>query len=93
MVYIKTSKLSITHEDQELDGLKFQILASKDNTDYVQVEGADDKVLAWKTRVEGADSTIDEVNAIIACLPKPEEELLKERISALEVGLATVIGV
>ncbi len=92
MVYIKTSKLSITHEDQEKDNLKFQVVLSKDDINYVQVEGPEEAIIDWKTRVEGIDSTIEEINAIIALLPKSEEQLLKERLTSLEMGLANILG-
>ncbi len=92
MVYIKTSKLSITHEDQEKDNLKFQVIVSKDNIDYVQVEGPEESIKNWKARVEGIDSTIEEINSIIALLPKSEDQILKGRLTSLEMGLANILG-
>lgn len=94
MVYIKTSKLSITHEDQEVDGLKFSVLVSKDGFDYVQVEGADTAITSWKTRVEGTDSTIAEINAVIASIPSsPEEQkMIDLQAQNAQIVLALVNG-
>lgn len=73
-VYIKTNKLDITHEDQEQHGLKFSVLVEKDNYNYVEVIGEDAEIAIWKTRVGGLDSTLDEINAIIASLPNQNNQ-------------------
>ncbi|WP_211143163.1 hypothetical protein [Clostridium aciditolerans] len=66
--------MSITHEDQEVDKLKFQVLTSKDDYNYVQVDGPEGAILNWKTRVEGTDSTLDEINTVIASIPPSAED-------------------
>lgn len=88
MGYIKTKKLSITHEDQEVDGLRFSVLAAKDNIDYVQVEGTEEAILKWKEKVEGEDSTIEEIDSIIASYPKTKEEIEKGNLVKMVADLS-----
>lgn len=84
-VYIKTNNLDITHEDQEQHGLKFEVLVIKDDINYVKVTGEDTEIATWKTRVNGEDSTIDEINTIIDLLPNPNKdiEILQNTVASL----------
>ncbi len=59
----------------------------------MKVEGPEDAIKNWKARIEGIDSSIEEIDSIISSFSKPENELLKEKIVALEVGLADILAV
>ena len=61
----------ITHEDQEIDGLKFRCFDS----DIVKVIGDEDKVIAWMNRVFGSEMVKAEAMVII---------MAKEKIGKLE---------
>lgn len=74
-VYVKTNDLDITHEDQEQHGLKFSVLVIKDDINYIKVTGEDTEIAAWKSRVKGEDSTLDEINTIIDSLPNPNKDI------------------
>jgi hypothetical protein len=73
-VYVKTSNLDITHEDQEQHGLKFQVMTQKDGLYYIEVIGEDAEITTWKTRVNGQDSNLDEINTIIDSQPNPNSQ-------------------
>lgn len=51
--YIKTPDLSITHEDQEVHGLRFFVLYEENNLDgnlaYVRVTGEEVTIETWKS--------------------------------------------
>ena len=63
----------ITHEDQEQDGLSFEIV-----NDIVKVEGKDDDLLKWMDRVKGEE--IDEKVAMDDLI-KYEQDGIKAAIS------------
>lgn len=75
IVYIKTDNLNITHEDQEQHGLKFSVLVTKDNINYVKVTGEDAEIAIWKTRVSGENSTLDEINTVIDSLSNSNKDI------------------
>jgi|GEM_PF-4794280 len=66
--YIKTENFEITHEDQEVYGLRFTILATLNQIDkiidYVRVTGEETEISAWKNRVNGIEITQQEMEEI-----------------------------
>lgn len=92
--YISTQqngKEFITHDDQEIDGLRFEIVVSQDVTHYVKVTGEDDKVTAWQIRVNGTEVSESQVQAIIDSLPPTLEERMELRIQLIEKALDDII--
>lgn len=45
----------ITSEDQEVNGLKFEIIDTSNNVNIIKVEGLQEKIISWTTRVNGVE--------------------------------------
>jgi uncharacterized coiled-coil protein SlyX len=92
-VYIKTPNLDITHEDQEQHGLKFNVQTQKDDIYYIKVTGEDTEIATWKTRVSGQDSSLDEINTIIASQPNPtnQQQEIIDKILVDNINMQTQI--
>ena len=92
-MFILTNKAGtgfITHADQENDNLCFacMFICDKQFPDFdclVSVEGATDKVNAWKARVDGEEITLTEFEKLQKRVTK---EGLKKEITELEADLA-----
>lgn len=66
----------ITHEDQEVNGLSFNVLFDYENEKYVEVTGEEANITAWATRVSGVEVTQETVDTIAATFPPAEEPVL-----------------
>jgi len=53
----------ITHEDQEQQGLRFEILPGTEDMCKVKVEGNEDKIAQWAARVAATEITEAEYTA------------------------------
>jgi len=75
--YIKVPNLSlsITHEDQEVDGLSFNAMVSDSDFNYVKVTGGETEIDLWTLRVNGTETTLEAVEVIIAALPNPNADI------------------
>lgn len=81
--HVKTSKFVvggstgfITHEDQEVDGLSFNILFTYEGEDYVTVTGDEAKITAWVTRIEGVVVSQEDLDIVIALLPEIDPPII-----------------
>jgi hypothetical protein len=62
----------ITHEDQEVNGLKIAYLFDHEDYKYLQVEGEEASIAGWVSRVSGVEVAESVVNDIQASLPVQE---------------------
>ena len=75
----------ITHQDQENDGLSFQVNPLDDGRSVVKVEGLQPVIIAWKDRVSGSIITDEESLELIETT---EKRSLEEDIPNQEAKLA-----
>jgi len=78
----------ITHEEQEEQGLSFEVLCQKDGITYIRVSGEETNVNTWVIRVLGVEVTEIYIQSIIDSLPLSSEQLMNNRIIDLETRLA-----
>jgi hypothetical protein len=91
--YISTSmsgKGFITFADQQTDGLKFNIVATKDGINYVKIEGEEININKWMIRVVGTEVTLAVVNTVVASLPLSFEKQTQLDISILKSDIVTI---
>jgi hypothetical protein len=91
--YIKTPDLSITHEDQEVHGLRFFVLYEENNLDgnlaYVRVTGEEVTIETWKSRVNGIEITEQELQALLASIIPPLFSVSADKLSIVADGVDT----
>jgi hypothetical protein len=69
----------ITHEDQEQDGLSFNIFHRDSGFTYVRVSGPENNVINWKNRTNGRFVSDSEIDNIMN--PEPVvEEVIEEPV-------------
>ena len=89
--YVKVPKLSlsITHDDQGVGGLSFNIMVSDSDFDYVKITGGETESNAWILRVNGTETTLVAIEAIIAALPNPNADIAE--LQTLVADLAEIV--
>lgn len=83
----------ITHADQLEDGLKFNIVATKNGASYVKVDGDDDKVNKWIARVSGIETNATAVDAVVKNLPLSFEKQLRADIDELKGSVSALVKI
>lgn len=76
----------VTHADQDCDGLSFVIESTHDDGRVVvSIDGPEDKINAWKTRVNGTEITKYAKDSLVEIQKK---NTLEKEIAEIETDLA-----
>ena len=92
--YIATSRSGeglITHEDQEVRGLSFEVLAYVDGVHYVKVSGEEAAITQWAARVAGIDVDQSDVEQLLVSLSRIDRDV-EQRLADLEIAIASLLG-
>ena len=90
---LKAAKGFITHEDQEVGGLRFSIVAQDASSTYGSVSGDIKPILEWMGRTGAKTARKEDVDSLIAAVvPVSDPQVLSElrslssRVDALEAA-------